>query len=206
MNRLNCFTFLVAASLLVGCDSMGAKKDKGTTSNNKNDNTSMKARMNDNAPAKMAVATIKPSKAATTQPVANNVMGTVTFTQMGDSVKMAVNLTGLPANSTHGIHIHEKADMSDPGLASVGGHFNPEGHKHGGPNSPMAHAGDFGNITSDGNGNVNTEMTVKGITLDTGTTGIIGRSVIVHAKADDLQTDPSGNSGARVAGGVIEAK
>ncbi|CAN5688392.1 N/A [soil metagenome] len=202
MSRLkHCSLMLVAGSLLVGCQDMGTKKEKP-----KNEATSMKTRMNDTAPAKMAGATLKPSKAATTQPVANNVMGTVTFTQMGDSVKMAVNLTGLEPNSTHGIHIHEKADLSDPGLMSTGGHFNPEGHKHGGPNSPMAHAGDFGNITSDANGNVNTEMTLKGITLDTGPMGIIGRSVIVHAKADDLKTDPAGNAGARVAGGVIEAK
>ena len=83
---------------------------------------------------------------------------------------------------------------------SVGPHFNPNGHKHGGPNSPMAHAGDFGNITSDANGNVNTEMTVKGVTLDTSSTGIIGRSVIVHAKADDLKNDPSGNSGGALLG------
>lgn len=201
----HCMLLLVAFSLAVGCDSMGMKKDKGTN-RNKNDASSMKSRMNDQATAKMAMATIKPSKAATTQPVANNVMGTVTFTQAGDSVKVNVNLTGLPSNSTHGIHLHEKADMSDPALMSVGPHFNPEGHKHGGPGSPMAHAGDFGNITSDANGNVNTEMTMKGITLDNGPMGIVGRSVIVHAKADDLKTDPSGNSGARVAGGVIEAK
>ena len=204
MNRLNYLTFLATASLLVGCDSMGMKRDKGA--NDRNDPKSMRSRMNDNAPVKTAVATIKPSRAATTQPVANNVMGTVTFTPLGDSVKVAVNLTGLPPNSTHGIHVHEKGDMSDPALMSVGAHFDPAGHKHGGPDSPMAHAGDFGNITSDANGNVNTEMTVKRITLDNSATGIIGRSVIVHAKADDLKTDPSGNSGARVAGGVIEAK
>src|SRR5438045_3024552 len=98
---------LVAASLVVGCDSMG-KKDK--TPSEKADTTSMKSRMNDTMQAKMAVATIKPSKAATTQPVNNNVMGTVTFAQMGDSVKVTVNLTGLEPNSTHGFHIHEKAD------------------------------------------------------------------------------------------------
>ncbi|MBC8105401.1 MAG: superoxide dismutase family protein [Anaerolineae bacterium] len=201
-----CTVLLVASSLVIGCDSMGTKKDKGATSGNRNDATSMKSRMNDQAAVKTAVATIKPSKAATTQPVANNVMGTITFTQAGDSMKVAVNLTGLPPNSTHGFHIHEKSDLSAADLMSAGLHFNPAGHKHGGPNSPMAHAGDFGNITSDANGNVNTEMTVKGITLDNSPTGVIGRSVIVHAKVDDLKTDPSGNSGARVAGGVIEAK
>src|SRR5215203_1078136 len=128
-----CLLLLVALSLIVGCDGMGMKKDKGTSSD-KNDPSSMKSRMNDKMQAKMATATIRPSKAATTQPVANNVMGTVTFAQAGDSVKMTVNLTGLPPNSTHGIHIHEKGDMSAADLSSVGAHFNPEGHKHGGPN------------------------------------------------------------------------
>ena len=166
----------------------------------------MRSRMNDPQPAKIAVANITPSKAATTQPVANNVTGTVTFTQHMGSMKAAINLTGLPPNSTHGIHVHEKGDMSAPDLMSVGAHFNPQGHKHGGPDSPIAHAGDFGNITSDANGNVNTEINVRGITLDEGAMGVIGKSVIIHAKADDLKTDPSGNSGARIAGGVIEAK
>jgi Cu-Zn family superoxide dismutase len=124
----------------------------------------------------------------------------------GGIVRATVNLTGLPPNSTHGFHIHEKGDLSAPDLASAGSHFNPRGHQHGGPSSPMSHAGDLGNVTSDASGNVSTEMTVNGVTVDQGTTGIVGRSVILHAQADDLKTDPSGNSGARIAGGVIEAK
>lgn len=201
----NCMVLLIAGSLMVGCNSTDTKKDK-SMSKETSDTTSMKAKMNEQAAPKMAAATIRPSKAATTQPVANDVMGTVTFTQAPDGMNVNIHLTGLPPNSTHGIHIHDKGDMSAADLMSVGAHFNPEGHKHGGPNSPMAHAGDFGNITSDANGAVNTDIMVKGVTLDNSPTGIIGRSVIIHAKADDLKTDPSGNSGARVAGGVIEAK
>jgi Cu-Zn family superoxide dismutase len=149
---------------------------------------------------------IKPSSAATTQPANNNVTGTVTFVQTGsDTIKVVVDLTGLAPNTKHGFHIHEKGDLSDPQLMSAGAHFNPAGHKHGGPDSPMAHAGDLGNVTADSNGNVRTEMTVKGISLDKDSpNNIVGRSVLVHAKEDDLKTDPSGNSGGRVAGGVIE--
>ena len=202
MNRSHYLALLLSLALAIGCDSMNKNKKQSDAK----DPSSMKSQMNPTAAAKMAVATMRPSKAATTQPVASNVMGTVTFNQMGDMTTVAINLTGLPPNSTHGIHVHEKSDMSAPDLMSTGAHFNPGGHKHGGPNTPMAHAGDFGNVTSDANGNVNTEITVKGITLDTGPMGVIGRSVIIHAKADDLKTDPSGNSGARVSGGVIEAK
>lgn len=208
MNRTCYLSLALVASLVLalGCDSM-KKNNSGTSmKSDRNDPNSMRNKMNANAPARMAVAMIKPSKAATTQPANSNVTGTITFTQMGDSVTVAVNLTGLEPNSTHGIHLHEKSDMSDPALMSVGPHFNPEGHKHGGPNSPMAHAGDLGNITADANGNVNTEMTVKGITLDTGTMGVVGRTIMIHAKADDLKSDPAGNSGMRVAGGGVEAK
>jgi flagellar hook-basal body protein len=82
------------------------------------------------------------------------VTGLVSFTQMNDGVKVIVRLSGLAPNTTHGFHIHEKGDLSDPALASAGAHFNPKGHKHGGPQSAMAHAGDLGNVTSDANGNV----------------------------------------------------
>src|SRR5687768_6744054 len=133
MNRASSLTLLLAASLVIGgCDNM--KKDQGASRSDRSDSSSsssssssMRTQMNATAPAKMAVANIKPSRAATTQPTANNVMGTVTFAQQADNVKVTINLSGLPANSTHGIHIHEKGDMSTPDLMSVGAHFNPQG-------------------------------------------------------------------------------
>lgn len=203
--KRNWIALSVASLLLIGCEST-RKDQNGASRADRNDPSSMRSRMNNQQAAKTAVANIKPSKASTTQPTMNNVSGTITFTQQMGAMKVAINLSGLPANSTHGIHIHEKGDMSAPDLMSVGAHFNPQGHKHGGPESPIAHAGDFGNITSDANGNVNTEINVRGITLDEGAMNVIGKSVIIHAKADDLKTDPSGNSGARIAGGVIEVK
>ena len=155
---------------------------------------------------KVAVAVLTPSKAATTQPGMNNVTGALTFTEMeGDTVLVVGEVKGLSANTEHGFHIHEKGDMSAPDLASAGAHFNPGGAKHGGPHSAMRHAGDFGNIKSDASGVAKVHGTFEGVSLG-GTNSIVGRSVIVHAKPDDLQTDPSGNSGARVAGGVIEMK
>ena len=159
-----------------------------------------------------AVAVIKPSAAATTQPTNNDVTGTVTFTEQGDdTVKVVADLKGFASNSTHGFHIHEKGDLSAPDLSSAGGHYNPTGMHHGGPpeegqtGSEQRHAGDLGNITADADGNVHLQMVLPGCSLH-GDHSLLGRSVIVHAKPDDLKSDPSGNSGARIAGGVIEMK
>jgi Cu-Zn family superoxide dismutase len=152
---------------------------------------------------KTAVATMEPSKA----PGDDDVAGTVTFTSAGGGdkrVKMRVSLSGLKPNGKHGFHIHEKGDLSDPKLTSAGPHFNPTKSKHGGPEGEHRHAGDLGNITADAKGNAKAEITAHGVSIDGETDGIVGRSIIVHAKADDLKTDPSGDSGDRIAGGVIQ--
>jgi Cu-Zn family superoxide dismutase len=153
----------------------------------------------------IAVAIMKPALAATTQPTNNNVSGTVTFTQIGDSVKVVADITGLAPNTKHGFHIHQKPDLSSPDLLSAGGHFNPGHHMHGGPTTSPVHEGDLGNLTADDNGAVHYELTVNNITIGTGAANdILNHSVIIHAKPDDFSTQPTGNSGARVAGGVIE--
>jgi Cu-Zn family superoxide dismutase len=197
-----CISFIVAASfaLVAGCESWNKDKSR----DNKSDDATRMSR--DPAKMKTATATIRPSRAAATQPVENSVHGTVTFTQTGsDQMKVMVVLSGLRPNTTHGFHIHEKGDLSDAELMSAGAHFNPAGHKHGGPESAMAHAGDLGNVTADHTGAVRTEMNVKNINLDEGSpNNVVGKSVLVHAKEDDLKTDPSGNAGGRIAGGVIE--
>jgi Cu-Zn family superoxide dismutase len=118
-------------------------------------------------------------------------------------VKVMVDLKGMAPNSKHGFHIHEKGDLSSPDLKSAGPHFNPGMKKHGGPDGEERHGGDLGNITADAQGNVKTEIMAHGVTLDGEKDGIIGRSVLVHEKADDMKTDPAGDSGARIAGGVI---
>jgi superoxide dismutase, Cu-Zn family len=113
---------------------------------------------------------------------------------------------GLTPNTTHGFHIHEKGDLSAPDLGSAGAHYNPESHPHAGPDAPMRHAGDLGNVTSDAQGHVQKELTVDNISIGGAKNDILGKSVIVHAKADDLKSQPSGDAGGRVAGGVIEMK
>lgn len=151
-----------------------------------------------------AVAKIMPSQAATTRPTASHVMGTVMFTAVDGGVMVVADLQGLKPDSNHGFHIHEKGDLSAPDLSSAGGHFNPDHHHHGGPHSAASHAGDLGNITADAQGNAHLEIMLHDVTLETGPRGLIGRSVIVHADPDDLKTDPAGNAGPRIAGGVIE--
>ena len=154
---------------------------------------------------KTAVAKIEPSPSSTTQPAGNQPTGTVTFTQTGDNVKVVADITGLTPNAKHGFHIHEKGDLSAPDLSSAGAHYNPEGHAHGGPTTSPVHAGDLGNLEADKEGKARLELTLDNISVG-GKNDILGKSVIVHAKPDDLKSQPSGNSGARIGGGVIELK
>ncbi len=133
----------------------------------------------------------------------NSVSGTVNFTQKGDMVLVEAKINGLKANGTNGMHIHEKGNCSAADASSAGGHFNPTSSQHGGPAGAIRHGGDLGNLTADANGYAQMSIEVGGISLGIESSSIVGRAVIVHAGADDLKTPPSGNSGARVACGLI---
>jgi Cu-Zn family superoxide dismutase len=133
----------------------------------------------------------------------NTASGVVEFKQDGDEMHVRIQIDGLVPNTRHGLHIHEVGDCRAPDASSAGGHFNPQGSEHGGPESQVRHAGDLGNVQSDVNGAAKSEIIVTGISLGTGNDSIIGRSVIVHAGADDLTSQPSGNAGARIACGLI---
>lgn len=130
------------------------------------------------------------------------VTGTVTFTKMDGQVQVVADIEGLKPG-THGFHIHEKGDCSAADASSAGGHFNPTKQHHGGPSTPERHAGDLGNIQADASGKAHLDW--KGNLSLTGADSIIGKSVVVHEKEDDLKSDPAGNSGARVACAMIEA-
>lgn len=133
----------------------------------------------------------------------NSVSGTVNFTQKGEVVLVEAKINGLKANGTHGFHIHEKGNCSAADGSSAGGHFNPAGSQHGGPSGNARHAGDLGNLKADANGYAQVSLEVRGISLGTEATSVIGRAVIVHAGVDDQKSQPAGNSGARVACGLI---
>jgi Cu-Zn family superoxide dismutase len=137
----------------------------------------------------------------------DKITGTATFTESDKGVKIVVDVDGLTPGK-HGIHIHEKTDLSDPKLAGAGGHFNPDGkeHHHAGPDEAKRHAGDLGNIEVDDKGHGHLELTDDQLSIAGQKNSVVGHSVIIHAKEDDLKSQPAGNSGDRVAGGVIEAK
>jgi len=130
--------------------------------------------------------------------------GEVTFVWQGSDVIVNGKFTGLKPNSEQGFHVHEKGDCSAPDATSAGGHFNPATKDHGMPNSSMSHAGDMPNIKSDANGNATYTAKLHGFAVNTGPTGIVGRSVVVHRDPDDYKSQPAGNSGPRIACGLIK--
>jgi len=132
----------------------------------------------------------------------NKCHGKIIFTQEGDNVKVVADIEGLNPGQKHAFHIHQNGDCSAPDAMSAGGHYNPDGHEHGLPEKDMRHAGDLGNLQADSNGKAHYEITVKNISIASLKNPIIGRGVIVHAKADD-GGQPVGNAGARIACGVI---
>jgi len=105
----------------------------------------------------------------------------------------------------HALQVHENGDCSAPDASSAGGHYNPTGMPHGGPGSMNAHLGDLGNFAADANGEAHLDFIDTYLTL-TGPYSIIGHALIVHAGADDYVSQPAGNSGPRVACGVIMSK
>ena len=116
-------------------------------------------------------------------------------------IRVIVDMEGLSPGD-HGFHVHEYGDCSAPDGTSAGGHFNPDGQPHGAPTDTERHVGDLGNISADGMGMAHLEWTDTFLSFS-GPHSIVGRGVIVHAGADDLTSQPTGNAGARVACGVI---
>ena len=146
----------------------------------------------------VAVAKLEPT-------LGNAATGTVTFTQVGDRVRVEANLSGLKANAGHGFHIHEKGDCSSGDGMSTGGHFNPLGKPHGHHDRMERHAGDLPSLKADAAGNAKLSVVLDVIAVSPGPTGVVGRGMIVHRDPDDYQTQPTGNAGPRIACAVIRA-
>jgi Cu-Zn family superoxide dismutase len=132
----------------------------------------------------------------------NTAGGTVNFVQKGDKVAVSARVSGLSPGA-HGFHIHEKGDCSSGDGMSAGGHFNPHGKPHASPGVTDRHAGDMPMLQADGTGEATLTVELDVIGIGGGAADIVGKAVVVHKDPDDFRTQPTGNSGARVACGVI---
>jgi Cu-Zn family superoxide dismutase len=133
------------------------------------------------------------------------VSGSVTLTPMGKGLHLTGEIGGLPANSTHAFHVHEKGDCSAADASSAGPHFNPFNTAHGKAGSGPHHAGDMNNLTANADGVAKVDAHVEGVTLGGGAVNDVAtRALIVHAAPDDYASQPAGNAGARVACGIIK--
>lgn len=132
--------------------------------------------------------------------VSGKVKGTVSFTPTEQGVIMKVYASGFSPNKTHGFHIHENGVCDKPDYKTAGDHFNPGKHSHGGPSAPIKHVGDLGNLVSNDKGIAEKEILMrdlKDVNL------IKNKATIIHEKADDLVSQPTGNAGGRIACGII---
>jgi Cu/Zn superoxide dismutase len=146
-----------------------------------------------------AVAQIAPTQG-------NTVTGALALAQSPEGVHITGSIQGLKPDAEFGFHVHEKGDCTAPDGSSAGGHFNPTQAQHGNPTGATHHAGDMLNIKSNGEGVAQVDVTAAGTSLhgDPGT-DVMGKAIVVHESPDDYTTQPSGNSGKRVACGVIAA-
>jgi Cu-Zn family superoxide dismutase len=141
-----------------------------------------------------AIAVLHPGKAG-------KVAGTIHFHKRSGGVHVMGTVTGL-APGTHGFHVHEFGDCSAADFTSAGSHFNPTQEPHGAPDAAKRHEGDMGNIQAGADGTAKVDYTDSRMDFD-GDDSILARAVIVHEKADDLKTQPTGDAGGRLACGVI---
>ncbi|MEO7151969.1 MAG: superoxide dismutase family protein [Burkholderiaceae bacterium] len=145
-----------------------------------------------------AIASLAPTQGSATA-------GEVRYTLQGTRLAVTARVSGLKPNQVHGFHVHEKGDCSSPDAMSAGGHFNPSGAPHGA--APAAHhAGDMPSLTADAQGNAQASFRIDGNLGGDAASSFVGKAVIVHAMPDDYATQPTGNSGARLACGVIRRR
>lgn len=132
-------------------------------------------------------------------------VGAATLIETPEGVRVAVTGYRLPPGS-HGLHVHAVGRCDPPDFTSAGGHFNPGGKQHGRLNPAGAHAGDLPNLVVAASGEAGIDVSTKAFSLAPGPNSLLGEkgtSIVVHANPDDEKTDPTGNSGGRIACGVV---
>jgi superoxide dismutase, Cu-Zn family len=132
-------------------------------------------------------------------------VGVATLIETPEGVRVALTGYRLPPGG-HGLHVHAVGRCDPPDFASAGAHFNPTGKQHGRMNPAGPHAGDLPNLVAAASGEAGLDITTKAFTLSPGPSSLLGdkgTALVVHANPDDDKTDPTGNSGGRLACGVI---
>ena len=201
MTRVSTFaTFAIAASALaLGACSQGTPVDNAVTANA----VAVDNAMVGNDVAGNAMAGVPQSFDFTGGDGA--LLGSVMVGEDPGGLVLNINAVAMPVG-VHGIHLHEKGLCEGPKFASAGGHWNPQGKQHGRDNPAGAHAGDLANLTVAADGTATVSVPVAGAMMASGPMMLAdadGTALVIHAKADDYKTDPSGDSGDRIACAVV---
>ena len=154
---------------------------------------------------------LSPASTAATAEVrdaSNQMVGQASLVEVTGGVRIVLEARDLPPGEK-GVHLHAVGKCEPPGFASAGEHFNPQDKQHGLLNPAGPHAGDLANITIAANGTGRLETFTERVTLGAGANSLLdadGSALVIHADPDDFKTDPTGNSGARIACGVVTKK
>lgn len=150
----------------------------------------------------------RPVASGTLRDSAGDRIGVATLTDTAGTLRLGISVAGL-SPGPHGLHFHAQGTCTPPDFSSAGSHFNPSGRQHGRLNPEGPHLGDLPNLVAGPDGSADTSFMVPRELAGSGPESLLhpgGSALVVHAEADDERTDPSGNSGARVACAVIEPR